>query len=73
MGYTIKQLAVIYCCSTKTIHRKLDSVKSELKTKSQKRKRIYEASECKLLIQLLGFPPDNNYNRLLRDTHKDLF
>lgn len=73
MGYTIKQLAVIYCCSTKTIHRKLDSIKSEIKSKDQKRKRIYEASECKLLILILGFPPDNTYNRQLRDTHKDLF
>lgn len=63
MGYTYADFAEIYCCSERTIRRKALKLMPLFKNfEPKKRKRSFSHLEAQIIIQELGFPPQNSNN-----------
>jgi hypothetical protein len=66
--YTLQDIADIYCCSTRTIFRKIQNILPILRQfKQNSRKRTYTKTDLQIIINHIGTPPKNKYNSHLTD------
>lgn len=64
----------IFCTSKRTIARKIKNLTPILKLKDKKiRKHFYTIEEAKFIIFSIGIPPNNEFNRQLKDKYPNLF
>ena len=66
--YTLKDISDIYCCSTRTIIRRIQNILPILREfKPNSRKRTYTENDLKIVIKHIGTPPNNKFNGQLAD------
>lgn len=72
--FKISDFAAIFCTSERTINRRIKKLTPILKLSDQKqRKHFYTVQEANFIIKSIGIPPNNEFNRQLKDKYKDLF
>lgn len=72
--FKISDFATIFCTGERTISNKIRKFTPLLKIKDKKqRKHFYTVEEAKYIIFCIGLPPNNEYNRKLKEKYKDLF
>jgi hypothetical protein len=72
--YTLNDFSIIFCTSKRTIARRIIKITPILKIVNQKqRKHFYTENEANMIIKCIGIPPNNEYNRQLKDERPNLF
>jgi hypothetical protein len=72
--FTLNNFADIFCVDKRTIERKISKIAPILKNfSSKKRKHFYTESEANFVIKTIGLPPNNEFNRQLKDKYPNLF
>jgi len=72
--FTLKDFSEIFCCSVRTIDRKIIKIKPIFKKFApDHRKHFYTTAEANVIIKHIGIPPNNDFNRQLADKMPDLF
>jgi predicted RecB family nuclease len=72
--FTLKDFSNIFCCSVRTIDRRIIKIKPFFKKfDPDKRKHFYTTDEANKLIKIIGIPPNNEFNRQLADKYPELF
>ena len=72
--FTLKDFSAIFCCSVRTIERRIIKIKPIFKKfELNKRKHFYSTDEANAIIKHIGIPPDNEFNRQLADKNINLF
>lgn len=71
---TLKDFSDIFCCSVRTIDRRIIKIKPIFKKFAlDHRKHFYTIAEANVIIKHIGIPPKNEFNRQLADNMPDLF
>lgn len=72
--FTLKDFSNIFCCSVRTIDRRIIKIKPIFKNFApDQRKHFYSMAEANAIIKYIGIPPNNDFNRQLADKMPDLF
>jgi Golgi nucleoside diphosphatase len=72
--FKIPDFAAIFCTSERTINRRLKKLTPILKKfDTRKRKHFYSLEEAKYIINQIGIPPNNEFNRQLKANYPNLF
>ena len=72
--FKISDIATIFCVSKRTIERKVQKINPIFKGFDKKRKKHnYSFEEAKIVINLIGIPPQNDFNRHLLRNDPNLF
>lgn len=72
--FTLKDFSEIFCCSIRTIDRKIIKIKPIIKKFAlDHRKHFYTIDEANFIIKHIGNHPNNDFNRQLADKYPDLF
>lgn len=72
--FTLKDFSTIFCCSIRTINRRIIKIKPLFKKfNTNTRKHFYTIDEANKLIKIIGIPPNNEFNRQLADKLPELF
>jgi hypothetical protein len=72
--FTLDNFAAIFCVDKRTIKRKISKIAPILKNfDTKKRKHFYTEIEANFVIKSIGIPPNNEFNRQLRDKYVNLF
>jgi len=72
--FKVQDFANIFCVGKKTIERKIQQINPLFKNfDKKKRKHNYTFEEAKIVINLIGIPPQNDFNRQIVLNYPNLF